>query len=217
MSKILLSQIYIYPVKSTRGISLNKAVVSDRGLQYDRRWMLIDEEDRFITARKYPKLVLINSQISVDTLTLSVSGMPDLKVPLSGYDSNALEVQIWKDACPAFNCGKEAEQWFSQYLNNSVRLVHMPPESRRLVDSHYSDGRRIVSFADGFPFLLISEASLADLNHRLKKSLEMERFRPNLVINGCQPYEEDSWKAIRIGDISFQISKTLFPLCYYYH
>jgi uncharacterized protein YcbX len=207
MSKILLSQIYIYPVKSARGIPLNKAVVSDRGLQYDRRWMLIDEENKFITARKYPRMILINTRIDKNILVLSAPGMPYLKVPLTGDGSRSLRVKVWKDECPAYYCGDEAENWFSQYLNIPTRLVHMPSESQRLVDPHYSDGRRIVSFADGFPFLLISEASLADLNRRLKKPLEMERFRPNLVIKGCQPYEEDSWKSIRIGDISFQVSK----------
>jgi uncharacterized protein YcbX len=169
--------------------------------------MLIDEESRFITARKHPKLVLVTNHISEETLTLSASGMPDLKVPLSGYDSQSLDVQIWKDECFAYYCGKEAEQWFSHYLQCSVRLVHMPPESERLVDPEYSDSKRKVSFADGFPFLLISETSLADLNRRMKKSLEMARFRPNLVIQGCRPYEEDSWKSIRIGDILFQVVK----------
>ena len=207
MSKKFLSQIYIYPVKSARGIPLNKAVVSDRGLQNDRRWMLIDEENKFITARKIPRMVLINTHIDQNMLVLSAPQMPDLKVPLTGDKSYLLQVTIWKDECPAYYCGDEAENWFSRYLNISARLVHMPSESHRLVDFHYSDGKRIVSFADGYPFLLISEASLADLNRRLKKPLEMERFRPNLVIKGCQPYEEDSWKSIRIGDISFQVSK----------
>jgi uncharacterized protein YcbX len=207
MSKIFLSQIFIFPVKSTRGIPLNKAIVSDRGLQYDRRWMLIDEENIFITARKYPKLVLINNRISEDILTLSTYGMPDLKLPLSEYNSQPENVTVWRDECPAYYCGEEAEKWFSKYLNASVRLVHMPQESRRLVDPNYSDGERMVSFADGYPFLLISEASLVDLNRRLKKPLEMERFRPNLVIKGCQPYGEDSWKSIRIGEIPFQVSK----------
>jgi uncharacterized protein YcbX len=118
-----------------------------------------------------------------------------------------LPVKVWRDECPAYYCGEKAANWFSLFLNISARLVFMPSESRRLVDPHYSDGRQIVSFADGFPFLLISEASLGDLNRRLKKPLEMERFRPNLVVKGCQPYEEDSWKSIRIGDISFQVSK----------
>jgi len=207
MSNIVLSQIYIYPVKSTRGISLNSSVVSDRGLQYDRRWMLIDAEDKFITARTFPKLVLVNSQISGEVLRLSAPGMRELSVPLSGVFKYGCSVQIWKDQCTAHYCGKEAERWFSRYLSIPVRLVYMPQESQRLVDRNYSDGGRIVSFADGYPFLLISEASLADLNRRLKTPLEMERFRPNLVIKGCRAYEEDCWKAIRIADILFLVAK----------
>lgn len=207
MSNILLSQIYIYPVKSTRGILLNNAVVSDRGFQYDRRWMLIDEENKFITARKYPKMVLINNHVSEETLTLSAPGMPDLKLPLSGDQARPEHVIIWRDECPAYDCGEEPASWLTHYLNTPVRLVHMPLESRRLVDPDYSDGERIVSFADGYPFLLISEASLADLNSRLNRPLEMERFRPNLVVQGCRAYEEDSWKTIQIGDIPFQVAK----------
>ena len=207
MSKILLSQIYIYPVKSTRGVPLNSAVVSDRGLQYDRRWMLIDEDNNFITARKFPRMVLIESHINQDTMVLTAPGMPDLKVSLSGYDTRSLGVRIWKDVCQAYYCGEEAEKWFSRCLNISARLVNMPPESRRLIDPNYSEGKHVVSFADGYPFLLISEDSLADLNRRLRTPLEMERFRPNLVVKGCTAYEEDSWKAIRIGDITFRFAK----------
>jgi uncharacterized protein YcbX len=208
--KIHLSQIYIYPVKSTRGIPLNRSAVGDRGLIYDRRWMLVDEENKFISARKYTKLVLVKTHIAEDILTLSAPGMPTLQLSLSGYEARLETVSVWRDECPAYHCGDEAREWFSQYLNTPARLVYMPPQSRRLVDPNYSDGMNMVSFADGYPFLLISEASLVDLNHRLQKPLEMERFRPNLVIKGCQAYEEDNWKAIRIGDIVFRVVKPCF-------
>jgi uncharacterized protein YcbX len=207
MAPVYVKQIYIYPVKSTAGILLKDSKVCDRGLQYDRLWMLIDENNHFLSARKFNKMVLIQSQISKNNLTLSAPGMNNLSLPLLGISGPRLYVQIWKDECSAVYCGKEAQDWFSNFLGTSARLVYMPSDSRRRVDRKNTHGQKSVSFVDGYPFLLISEASLADLNTRLGTPLEMARFRPNLVIEGCQPYEEDTWKIIRVGAIRFQFVK----------
>ncbi|UCF65846.1 MAG: MOSC domain-containing protein [bacterium] len=208
MARAYLKQIVIYPVKSAAGILLMNSKVSHYGLQYDRCWMLIDENNRFLSARKLHKLVLIQSQISETTLTLLAPGMSDFLLPLSDFWGPRLRVQIWNDECTAVYCGKEAQDWFSSFLGNSARLVFMPGDFKRRVDPTYTEGPKSISFTDGYPFLLISEASLADLNTRIGTRLEMARFRPNLVVEGCRSYEEDSWKIIRIGGIRFKIVKS---------
>jgi len=207
MADIYLKQIFTYPLKSAAGIAFKNSAVSDRGLQYDRWWMLIDKHNRFLSARKFHRMVLIRCQISKNLLVLSAPGMNELRIPLAGSSGPKIAVQIWKDECMASSCGEEAQDWFSNFLGTSARMVFMPPESRRLLDARYTDGQKRVGFADGYPFLLISEASLSDLNTRLNRPLEMARFRPNLIVGGARPYEEDEWKSVRIGEIIFQLVK----------
>lgn len=203
----MLAGIYIYPIKSCRGLSLMQSSVTNCGLLYDRRWMLVDLNHTFISQRKIPRMALIAVKMDDDQLIITAPGASALKIPLNQPSSLRLQVNIWKDSCQAIDCGEDAAQWFSNYLEQNCRLVFMPDESGRMVDSKYSSTAQAVNFADGFPFLLTSEASLQELNSRLDEPLPMNRFRPNLVIKGFKVYEEDTWKKIRIGDISFRVVK----------
>ncbi len=207
MPEISLTGIHSYPIKSTRGISLDQATLVSRGLEYDRRWMLVDSQGQFLTQRQLPRMALIHTHIESDALLVCAQGHSDLVLPLELNQGEILEVQVWKDQCRALAANDEINEWFSQFLHHPVRLVFMPDEMNRQVDPGYARSGDITSFADGFPLLLISEGSLADLNQRLDSPLPMRRFRPNLVVKGCPPYAEDQWQTIRIGGILFDVVK----------
>jgi hypothetical protein len=207
VARLFLSQINIFPVKSAAGISMKTATVTDRGIAHDRRWMLVDRDHRFLSQRKFPRMTLISAKILQNHLHINAPGQKELKIPLSGCTGRKTSVNIWSDICSALLCDPEADEWFSRFLEQQVHLVYMPDNAGRLTDPLYGENQSPVSFADGYPFLLISEASLTDLNKRLSVPLEMSRFRPNLVVSGCAPYEEDRWRLIRIGDITFEVVK----------
>ena len=199
-----LTEINIYPVKSTRRIALNSSAVLPRGLPWDRRWMLVDEVGAFITARQYPMLARVQSAIGETTLQVSVDGRQPLQLPLSPQTRETTLVTVWKDRCDAVPAGRDADAWFSDYLGLSCRLVQMTDGLVRGVNPDYGQPGDEVSFADGFPLLLISEASLNDLNSRLDTAVSMRRFRPNLVVDGEEAYAEDQWKHIRVGEVEFE-------------
>ena len=195
--------INVYPVKSTRPIALSESEVLPRGLPWDRRWMLVDSEGRFVTARQHPRLAMIATVLGTDTLNISVTGRADLRIPLAEPAAPSIPVTVWKDRCQAVPAGAAADAWFSEYLGMPVRLVRMTDALVRPVNPDYGGSADQVSFADGFPLLLISEASLHDLNRRLATPVPMQRFRPNLVVDGERAYGEDSWRRIRVGEVEF--------------
>ncbi len=205
--QLQLSQIWRYPVKSLRGNRLESATVDARGIQYDRQWMLVDEQGGFLTQRQMPKMVLVKTHIEDQGLRLSAPGMQDLRISDACDDRGSVSVKVWRDECEAEFVDTEADGWLSEFLGRDCRLVYLPSGSVRQVDQAYAQRDDQVGFADGFPFLLISQASLDDLNRRLPVSLPMERFRPNLVISGCDAYAEDSWQRIRIGELIFRVVK----------
>jgi uncharacterized protein YcbX len=207
-----LSGLYVYPIKSCAGISLQSADLSATGLHHDRRWMLVDEAGGFMSQRAHPRMALISVQLSAWHLAVAAPGMPGLEIPLQQDDENTIDVRVWGDTNRGTLVGKEADHWFSEFLEFSCRLVRKPDDDPRLVDSSYAERGDQVSFADGFPFLLISEASLEDLNGRLEDPLLMNRFRPNLVVRGCGPYAEDGWGRLRIGGVSFRVAEPC-PRC----
>ena len=199
-----LSEIFIYPVKSLGGISLESAVVTDRGLKYDRRWLLIDKTGSFITQRDYPQMALISVELREKSLELKhKKNGASLSINIETNNEEKTEVVIWDDNVMANQVSKEADYWLSKMLNIKCRLVYMPDESNRVVDKKYANGNEIVSFADGYPFLIIGQSSLDDLNSRLDKKLPMNRFRPNLVFTGGAPFDEDRIKSFMIGDVKF--------------
>jgi uncharacterized protein YcbX len=202
-----LSSLYVYPIKSLGGISLGAWDVDGRGLRYDRRWMLVDEDGWFISQRELPRMALISVRIEPDRLVVDAPQMPSLELPLGPTTGETMPARIWDDLVEASPVGDDADRWFGEFLGVRCSLVYLPDESVRPVDPDYGEAGDRVGLADGFPFLLISEASLADLNSRLEHPLPMNRFRPNLVIGGCEPFAEDFWKRIRIGFITFRVVK----------
>ena len=206
-----VSEINIYPVKSLKGISLDSSTVERRGLTHDRRWMVTDPGGKFLTQRELPKMATIRVETSSDdALILSVNGSGGLQVPFPPGTGEFGIVEVWGSLCEGEFYDEEVSEWISRWLGTECRLVAMPDATERHINTRFDRGNDIVSFADGYPLLLTSEASLADLNARLGADaprLPMERFRPNIVVSGSTPYAEDSWKSIRVGDAVFRSTK----------
>jgi uncharacterized protein YcbX len=207
MTHFTLSGIYIYPVKSLAGISASSWPVNEKGFQHDRKWMLIDKDRQFLSQRKLPNMALIKTALTDKNLILSAPGMGNLFLPLAPVDGEIIDSTIWHDQCDARSVSAEADQWLSDFLHQDCRLVYQPKNVIRPVDPVYAKPSDQVAFSDGFPFLIISENSLAALNHDMQLNLPMTRFRPNLVISGCPAYAEDSWREISIGSIDFRLPK----------
>lgn len=205
--RVFLSQLLIYPIKSVRGVSLESVQVDAGGPRYDRRWMLVDAEGEFLTQRSLPRMALISVALATDQLQVAAPGMPLLSVPLQTPGAAQLQVRVWRDTVQAALVCEEADGWFSEFLKTRARLVYMPETTVRPVDPSYSQEGDRVGFADGFPFLLISEASLEDLNSRLDEPVSMLRFRPNLVVRGADAYAEDGWREIVAGSLSLRVVK----------
>lgn len=202
-----LSAITVYPVKSLAGFNVTRWPVVKTGLQYDRKWMLVDQDGQFLSQRKLPRMALIKTALTEDTLILSADNRPDLLIPTQATPTETITTQIWHDQCPALAVSTEADQWLSQFLQTECRLVYQSDRHILPVDSNYGLPSDQSSFSDGFPFLVIAENSLAALNQAMQLNLPMRRFRPNLVISGCPGYAEDSWREITIGNIDFRLPK----------
>lgn len=206
MSDITLNALYRYPVKSLRGDVFAELTVDARGFAGDRRWMVVDADGRFLTQRQQPRMCLVDAALDdAGRLTLQAPGMPPAtQGPSTGRRQ---QVVVWRDRVEAEAGDPAVDAWLSEFLGVHCRLVRMPDDSVRPVDPDYAGPGHRVGFADGFPFLLISEASLGDLNARLERPLPMERFRPNLVVAGCEAFAEDHWRRIRIGDLVLDVVK----------
>ncbi len=207
MPKPTLQGIYRYPVKSLRGTMLEQTGLDARGVSFDRHWMLVDADGQFLSQRKLPRMTLVQTQMQSGGLSLQAPDMPDLELPSEQAGDEQVKVRVWGDECLARSAGEDADNWLSEFLNTECRLVYMPDDQQRQVDLDYANQGDQTGFSDGFPLLLISEASLQDLNSRMSEALPMERFRPNLVVGGCEPYAEDQWKRICIGGIEFRVVK----------
>jgi uncharacterized protein YcbX len=200
---ITLSALHIYPVKGLKGIQLTEARCTDRGLEHDRRWMVVDPSGVFLTQRDHPRMATVWTDIAGEELLLSAADAGEVAVPLDPAMAPPLRVRVWNSDCTALAVSAAADAWLSDYLDLRCRLVYMPDESKRTSNPKYAGYERFVSFADGYAYLMIGEASLADLNQRLSEkdhaALPMNRFRPNLVVSGSDPYAEDGWGEMRIG------------------
>ncbi|MGB5288821.1 MAG: MOSC N-terminal beta barrel domain-containing protein [Ignavibacteriaceae bacterium] len=203
-----LSELNIYPIKSLGGISLQSSEVEERGLKYDRRWVLVDESNKFFTQREFPEMALIKVVVGKNGLHLKhiTKNVEPLVVQFDFEHKEKSDVVIWDDTVEGEFYNNEIDQWFSDILDTKCRLVKMPESTRRVVDKMYAKNK-IVSFADGYPFLIIGQSSLDDLNSRMEIRLPMNRFRPNFVFTGGKPYEEDNWKMFKIGNVTFQAVK----------
>lgn len=204
-----LSALYRYPLKSGKPEALQQSLSGLLGLAGDRRWMLVDAgNNRFLTQRAFPQMSQLSALYAADGgLLLDAAGMTPLHVAVPQADDALRGVTIWRDTLRVPDAGDEAAQWLSQFMGRPVRLVHVPEERTRYLPSGYGDNTDRVAFADGFPLLLIGQASLDDLIAKVGRPLEMLRFRPNLVIGGAEPYAEDGWKRIQIGQQTFRVVK----------
>lgn len=201
-----LSEIYVYPVKSLGGIRLEKSNITTRGLENDRRFMLVDENGRFLSQREYPQLAVFETAIKGNFLeitdkntglNLKVSLLPNSQFP-------ALSVTIWDDTVTAIEINQAASDWFTQALGISTRLVYMHEQSQRKTEPEYSlTGNEITSFSDGYPILIIGQSSLDNLNNRLENPVNINRFRPNFVFTDGESFEEDNWHEFIIGSVRF--------------
>ena len=203
-----VSALYIYPIKACRGIEVQAFRLDALGPQLDRRFMLVDEEGQFISQRIAPRLSQVVPSLAPTALTVKAPGMPTLKLPLSlPDDGRVAQIKVWDHTGPAIEADFAVHDWFSEWLQRPCRLVYMPYAQLRQVSPKYSPEAAYTSFTDGYPELLISQASLDDLAERAKMKLSVERFRPNIVVSGSEPYAEDGWKQIRIASVPFDVAK----------
>ena len=203
-----LCEINVYPIKSTRRIGLEEVRVHRHGLEGDRRWMVVDDGGRFISQRDEPRLALIRAQSEELGVAIEAPGMARVFAPLPAGRESRVHVEIWKDVVEVRKAEEAANEWFSRFLERPVNLVYMDDPARRRVDSRFA--RRAddcVNFADGYPTLLTSRESLAELNRRLDTPVPMSRFRPNLIVTGDGPFAEDHWRRVRIGAVEFDVVK----------
>ena len=203
---ITVSGLFSYPVKSFRGLSHQSMSLDAFGPHMDRRFMVINDQGKHVTQRTHPKMALVSALVSESALSVNFDGVE--AVLLFSEFNVPVMAQVWSDSVDALAMSSnEFDQRLSVYLNESVRLVFMPSSTYRQVDPDFSPESARVSFADGFPILLCSEASLLDLNSRLENPVTMSRFRPNIVISGSKPYQESKWRRIKIGEIEFDVAK----------
>jgi uncharacterized protein len=203
---VRLSGLNLFPIKSCRGIAVSQAEVTRRGLARDRRWMIVDESGAFMTQRDFPEMTHVRTGLDGETLVLSHRERGELRLPVSLDAGARREVQVWSSRVPAV-AHDEGSAWVSGVLGRRCQLVYMPDDVERAVNPLRGRPGDVVSFADGYPFLLIGQGSLDDLNRRMAAPLPMIRFRPNLVIEGAAAFAEDGWPRVRIGDISFRNAK----------
>jgi uncharacterized protein YcbX len=205
-----VSQLFIYPIKSLGGIELTSARVTDRGFEHDRRWMLVDRNNRFLSQRERAEMALLKVTIQTDgLLVIHAVSRKQILIPFEPQTTQLGEFTIWDDICVGQYVSAAADEWFSQILDIDCRLVYMPHHSERVVDpeSKYVIEHKLTSFSDAYPFLLIGQSSLDELNSRLAIPIPINRFRPNIVFTGGEPYAEDTMAQFTIGNVEFAGSK----------
>lgn len=220
----ILTELNLYPIKSCAGIALREATLTAAGLMsehiYDREWMVVDANGVFMTQREHPKMALITPRIKAETLELRAPGMLRLEIPLGlpdPDDAPALEVRVWDDTVQAFDCDETTAAWFTAFLGVPCRLVRFHANAKRIANTGWTGGIEAPTlFSDGYPVLVISQASLADLNEKLvaqgRTALPMNRFRPSLVIDGVGAFEEDYAASLAIGNATLKPVKPC-PRC----
>lgn len=208
---ITLSAIYVYPVKGLQGIRLERARCTPRGLEHDRRWMVVDANGDFLSQRELPRMATVWTSLEEGRLELAAADHGDVATPLEPRDGERLRVCVWDTECEALAPSPEADAWLASVLGRACRLVYMPDSTRRESPPRHLGPGHLVGFADAFAYLLTGESSLADLNARLMAkshpAVPMNRFRPNLVVTGAKPYAEDGWKRLRVGGAVLQVAK----------
>jgi len=211
----VISRLLLYPIKGCRGVSLRSAQLASTGLTVgdigDREWVVVDEDGQFLSQRELPRMALIGTRLTSTALLLSAPGMLSLEIPFAS-EGDVLRIRVWNDELDAVTQGRVADQWFSDFLGRRARLMRFDPLARRLSKREYTGATEApYKFADAFALLVTSEASLADLNARLQaKGLEpvdIDRFRPNIVLDGVDAFEEDYAREVRVGDAVLELVK----------
>jgi uncharacterized protein YcbX len=203
---IKISELYIYPVKSLAGIKLSTSVLSTFGLKYDRRWMIVDANGQFLSQRELAKMATIKTAIENEELVLT-HNQNKINVPAIHQQSETIPVTVWKDTLQATKVSGTVDQWLSQILGQDCQLVYMQQQAERQIDKDFTTEKQYVSFADAFPILVISQASLDELNNKLDKPVNINRFRANIIVSGSKPHAEDYWQDLFINDTEFKAVK----------
>lgn len=203
-----VTRLFVYPLKGAAGMALDAAELDALGFRWDRRWLMVDRAGRFLSQREHPRLALVRTSLEADRLVLEAPGVGRLEVPLEAVARERMRVEIWNDVVAASPVGPEADAWASALTGASTRLVRFPDDAVRPVNPRYATGPADrVGFVDGYPLLLISEASLDELNRRLPAPVPMNRFRPSMVVGGTAPHAEDGWRRIRAGGVELHVVK----------
>ena len=204
----VVTELHIYPVKSLGGYQVAEAKMSQTGLGLDRRWLIVDENNQFVTQREIPAMVKLRASVHDGHLELHAES-DSIQVYSTDPAAPTVMVDIWSDRCRAQTVAKEVNEWLCESLKMNCQLVFMPDTTHRYADSRYAMNKELTSFADTFPVSMISMASLRDLNDRLNEPVPMNRFRPNIVIDQCAPFEEDSFGTFDVGSIRFRSVKKI--------
>ena len=208
LDRLRISALYVFPVKSCAGLRVDELTLDAMGAVGDRRFMLVDAHGRFVTQREHRALALVTAaRANTGGVVLRSAGQAALAVEPPRRGSGEREAVVWDDSVRVRDCGEAAAEWFSALLGVAVRLVYLPDESVRGVDPSYAPSTARVSLADGFPLVVATEASLADLSTRAGTPLEMERFRPNIVVSGGRAWDEDRWETVRAGEVTLRLVK----------
>ncbi|MFM8440823.1 MAG: MOSC domain-containing protein [Acidobacteriota bacterium] len=203
-----VSSVRVYPIKSFGGVEMDAARFSARGFELDRRWMLADRNGRFLSQRDFPPLALMRVAPQSDSLKVTEPHGVSIDIPFIPDGEGSIEVSVWDDTASGRTYSSAVDEFFSDYIGSDCRLVKIDDAVPRPVEESFRvHPEDEVSFADGFPFLIIGESSLADLNARLESNVAMDRFRPNIIFSGGEPFAEDGWARVRIGGHEFHIVK----------
>jgi len=196
-----VSELFIYPIKSLGGIAKQKVDIINTGFKHDRRWMLVDEHHLFLSQRSHHQMALLQPSETENGILVTHKHFPSqqILIPFQTDQDNKLKVTVWDDNCAAVMVDQELNKWFSDMLHFNCKLVYMPDDSKRLVDKAYASNEEITSFSDGYPILMVGQASLDQLNEKLAIQLPMNRFRPNIVFTGGHPHLEDEMKTFHIN------------------
>ncbi|MGB6604642.1 MAG: MOSC N-terminal beta barrel domain-containing protein [Steroidobacteraceae bacterium] len=210
-TRVKVVDLFVYPVKSTRGLARSRVTVAPTGFEWDRQWMVVDLEGRFLTQRSHPQMARIVPKVTAQALVLEAPGLPALRVGLgSGTEASGerITVRIWKDSCTAVDQGGEADVWLSRAIGQPVRLVRVAPDMGRVANPAFAGSTAApINFPDGYPVLVCNVASLDELNRRLPKAIPMERFRPGIVIEGVPAWAEDRIDTLAVGRLTLRLVK----------